>query len=84
MLIAKYIDAKGKESFAEVRKVGRVLFDPRDGWILLSLPLDIPGRKREVEWIHPADTRIEWIRPFRFASGAFDSATLAGGVSVRD
>lgn len=66
MLIAKVIDRKGLEIFAEVLKAGRVLFDDRDGWVLLSFPLDAPPRRRDIGWMHPADSMFVWVREFRF------------------
>lgn len=65
MKIAKVIDRKGRDMFAEVVKVGRVLFDPRPGWVLLSYPLDVRPRKRDVQWMHPADILFVWVREFR-------------------
>lgn len=67
MHIAKIIDTKGREIFAEVRRIGTVLFDPRPGWVLLSGPLNAIARKREVFWMHPNDVRFVWIRRFDFA-----------------
>lgn len=67
MQIAKIIDAKGREVFAEVKKIASVLFDPRPGWVLLSAPLDVPPRKRDVFWEHPDDTCFVWVRDFSFA-----------------
>lgn len=66
MRIAKIIDKKGRELFAEVVKIGRVLFDARPGWVLVSMPIDKPARKRDVEWMHPADVRFVWVRDFNF------------------
>lgn len=68
MLIAKTIDAKGRAQFSEVLKVGTVQFDQRDGWVLLSAPIDVRQRKRELRWMHPEDDYFEWVREFRFAS----------------
>jgi hypothetical protein len=67
MLIAKIIDRKGFEIFAEVLKAGQVLFDDRNGWILLSFPLDVPPRRRDICWMHPADYMFVWVRQFCFA-----------------
>jgi GH15 family glucan-1,4-alpha-glucosidase len=64
--IAKVIDKNGREIFAEVVMIGRVLFDSRPGWVLLSSPLDKPARKRDVEWQHPDDVRFVWVRDFTF------------------
>lgn len=64
MLIAKIIDAKGREIFGEVRAVGSVRFDPRPGWVLVSAPLDVLPRKRDVQWIHPDDQQFVWVRDF--------------------
>lgn len=64
MFIAKVIDKKGREIFAEVKKIGRVLFDPRPGWVLLSAPLDVAPRKRDVQWMHPSDSTFVWVREF--------------------
>lgn len=66
MLIAKIIDKKGREIFAEVKKLGSVLFDQRPGWVLLSAPLDVRPRKRDVFWLHPADVQFVWVRQFQF------------------
>ena len=67
MEIAKIIDRKGREIFAEVRKVGDVLFDARPGWVLLSGPLDAIARKRDVFWAHPNEVDFVWVRRFNFA-----------------
>lgn len=64
MLIAKVMDRKRRVIIAEIKKVGRVLFDPRPGWVLLSAPLHLPVRKREVFWMHPDDSYFEWVRNF--------------------
>lgn len=64
MLIAKIIDRKGRELIAEVRRIGRVLFDPRPGWVLLVGPLDKPERKREAQLRHPDDDLFVWVREF--------------------
>lgn len=66
MEIAKIITDKGREAYAEVVKVGSVRFDPRPGWVLLSGPLDVIPRKRDVEWHHPQDTHFVWVREFQF------------------
>lgn len=68
MLIAKVLDAKGREVIAEVVKVDVVRFDPRSGWVLLSGPLHVLPRKRDVFWMHPADHTFVWVRSFAFGS----------------
>lgn len=74
MLIAKVIDRKRREIIAEVKRVGRVCFDPRPGWVLLSAPLHLPARKRDVFWMHPGDSLFVWVRRFDFpASGEIGS-----------
>lgn len=51
--------------FAQLVKVGRVLFDPRPGWLLLGTP--IGARKNfDIRWIHPDDHPVEWVRSFNF------------------
>jgi hypothetical protein len=67
MQIAKVVDAKGREIFAEVKKVASVLFDPRPGWVLLSAPLDVLPRKRDAFWMHPDDVRFVWVRTINLA-----------------
>lgn len=67
MHIAKVVDTNGREMFAEVKKVGKALFDARPGWVLLSGPLNVIPRKRDVFWMHPEDVRFVWVRRFRFA-----------------
>ena len=76
MQIAKVVDAKGREIFAEVKKVTSVLFDPRPGWVLLSAPLDVLPRKRDVFWMHPDDVRFAWVRPFNLAPMVESADTL--------
>lgn len=76
MHIAKIIDTKGRAIFAEVRRIGAVLFDPRPGWILLSGPLDVVARKRDVFWVHPDDTQFVWVRRFNFAQVVEPADTL--------
>ena len=76
MLIAKVIDVDGRETFAEVLKTGRVQFDGRDGWVLLSSPLDVRANRRELRWMHPADTVFVWVRLFRFQSVAPATSVL--------
>ncbi len=67
MEIAKLRNGKGGSSFHEVLKTGTVQFDPRPGWLLLATP---PGERRPrqiLQWEHPEDGNLVWIRPFRFA-----------------
>lgn len=47
-----------------------MLFDPRDGWVLLSEPLGARPRKRVLQWMHPDDVRFEWVRNFTFSNAA--------------
>jgi len=68
MLIAKIIESPRKISFREVMRIGRVQFDPRDGWVLLRSPLGERPRKLEYQWMHPSDVKFEWVRKFRFAA----------------
>jgi hypothetical protein len=67
VLVAKVIDAKRREIFAQVVMVVRVRFDNRDGWVLLAGPLDLPAHRRELSWMHPDDSMFVWVRRFRFA-----------------
>jgi hypothetical protein len=67
MRIAKIVTKAGREIFGEVLRVGPVRFDQRRGWVLLSAPLDVPRRKRDVLWVHPTEVSFIWIREFRFA-----------------
>ncbi len=62
MLVAKYIDARQCECFAEVIRQGSVTFDQRPGFVLLSAPLEKPARSRDLFWVHPDDTRFVWVR----------------------
>lgn len=67
VLVAKILDARRQEIFAEVITFGsNVMFDKRGGWVLLSAPLDILRRKRDVFWLHPDDVRFIWVRHFSF------------------
>lgn len=66
MKIAKIINKKGRELFAEVVKMGRVLFDARPGWVRVSSPLDVRPRKRDVQCLHPEDVQFVWVRNFNF------------------
>lgn len=65
MLIAKTTEKHGEPRYREVLKVGRVLFDPRDGWVLLA---ELEARKGSLQWLHPDDVRFEWVREFRFGN----------------
>lgn len=64
MLVAKYVDGKGRVRFAEVVRIGPVRFDPRPGWVLLATPLNVKEHKRERFWVAPG-FRFEWVRNFR-------------------
>jgi hypothetical protein len=39
MLIAKTTDRRGRDHFFEVLAAGRVQFDNRSGWLLVSKPI---------------------------------------------
>ena len=66
MLIAKVQISPNRERFAEVARVGEVLFDPRPGWVLLRWPIGARPRQTEWEWLHPDDTNFVWVREFNF------------------
>lgn len=66
MLIAKTTERRAEPHYREVLRVGRVQFDDRDGWVLLSEPPGARPRKRVLQWMHPSDVRFEWVREFRF------------------
>ena len=65
MIVAKIQHKTNKVIFAEVMKVGSVMFDPRPGWVLLGQPIGYPFKK-EVFWKHPDDERFIWVREFNF------------------
>jgi hypothetical protein len=46
MFIAKTTEKHGEPHYREIVKVGRVSFDPRDGWVLLSAPIGARSSKR--------------------------------------
>lgn len=71
MLIAKFFDAKGQAVFAEVVKVGPVLFDDRAGWVLLAAPLNVKPHKRNRFWVEPG-FRFEWVRQLSRGEGDHD------------
>ena len=54
---------KGKPQLLEFIKEASVQFDPRPGWILVQ-EMDKPRHKKELFWIHPTETPVEWIRDF--------------------
>ena len=66
MLVAKLCSPKpdGEPAFHEVRRVGSVQFDDRAGWVLLASP--VGSRKADLKWVHPDDTRFEWVKSFNF------------------
>ena len=78
MLIAKTTEKHGEPHYREVVKVGRVLFDHRDGWVLLSEPLGARPRKRVLQWMHPDDVRFEWVRKFAFSNAKISRPREAG------
>lgn len=64
MRVAKFY-VKGQPKYVEVVKVASVLFDSRPDWVLVQ-DIDKPRHQKELFWIHPTDTKIEWVREFRF------------------
>ena len=62
MLVAK-IRVKQKDSIVQVLKVGTVLFDSRDSWVLIK-DLDKEWHNTEMRWVHPDETFFHWIRSF--------------------
>ena len=62
MLVAKYT-TKGKDRIGQVLKIGKVLFDARDQWVLVK-DLDRDGMSTEVHWIHPDEVFFHWMRTF--------------------
>ena len=57
---------KNKPVFVKVAKVGSVAFDPRPGWVLC---VHAAAAKwcADPFWLHPDDTKFDWVREFRFA-----------------
>ena len=55
---------KGVPTYWHLLGVGSVQFDSRPGWWLLAQP--IGSEPKELQWIHPSDTPIEWARSFNF------------------
>ena len=66
MLIAKLTLSPTRTRYAQVVRTGPVQFDARPGWVLMTEPIGAPIRKRDFFWVHPDDTRIEWVRDFSF------------------
>jgi hypothetical protein len=62
MFIAKIVHHK-KEKFVEVVKVSKVQFDPRPGWVFCR-EVDKAHHNCDVFWVHPTETRFEWVREF--------------------
>lgn len=61
MDVAK-LTKRGADSYWQVLKQGQVQFDDRPDWLLLAQP--IGGVPKEVQWIHPSDPHIQWVRAF--------------------
>lgn len=66
VLVAKTMDARGVESFWEVKRTGRVSFDGRDDWVLLGKPIGARPRKQDLWWMHPSEIDFVWVREFAF------------------
>jgi hypothetical protein len=64
MKVVKFYIGK-KVKYMEVIKVASVQFDSRPDWVLVQ-DVDVPQYKKELFWIHPMDTKIEWVREFSF------------------
>ena len=65
MRVAKFY-IKGAPKYMEVVKVAEaVQFDSRSGWVLVQ-EFDKSKHRCELFWIHPMDTKVEWVREFRF------------------
>ena len=62
MIIAKVYKTTTPQFF-QVLKAGRVKFDPRDGWVLLAVPI---GNPKDLQWVHQSDVFFDWIRNFNF------------------
>ena len=71
MLVVRTTGVNGKAAFAEVLRTGaHVQFDQRDGWVLVAKPLHIRPSWRTLEWIHPDDIQIDWVKDFCFEATA--------------
>lgn len=64
MKVAKFY-IKGQPKYMEVVRVAEaVQFDSRSGWVLVQ-EMDKRLCHCELFWIHPSDTKVEWVREFR-------------------